>query len=129
MVPVSPEVTEAVVGALKDKIFNALQEKELDESKRDEMKVAIDKMFTQFTPDKLNSINDGATVHAEAALMGIAYAIANQERKADGTEWHIDGLPVCGPFALREPYLNERVVARYRDSSHWGQQKMLLLLC
>ncbi|KAI0808226.1 hypothetical protein C8Q74DRAFT_1434810 [Fomes fomentarius] len=93
MVPVSPEVTEAVVVALKDKIFNVLQEKELEESKRDEMKVAIDKMFTQFTPDKLNSINDGATVHAEAALMGVAYAIANQERKADGTEWHIDGLP------------------------------------
>ncbi len=98
MIPDRPEVTKTVVEELQGKIFEVLSvAKNLKENEREEMKTAIEKVFKERLPStKLESIKDGATVHAEAALMGVAYAIANNELKdSQGKNWYIEAVSVC----------------------------------
>ncbi len=74
MIPELPGVMSRVVEALQEKIVQGLP-------KQEELKnaqTAIEDMFENLeTTVECN--NDSATVHAEAALMGVVYAIAGGE--------------------------------------------------
>ncbi|KAI0780261.1 hypothetical protein C8Q74DRAFT_1368005 [Fomes fomentarius] len=106
MIPNRPDVTTMVVEELQGKILEALLEAmDFEEHERGEMKTAIEKVSKERLPStKLESIKDGATVHAEAALMGVAYGIANNNDKfkdKDGNLWAIGAvLPAASPVRI-----------------------------